>query len=85
MRLDYIYHGKSRYLVGSSSTGAYAHVRLTGAIVDLLLISPDRYSLCQYKGLLEITNDHKQIHTIRWIKKNVKNGQWYITSSWMKI
>jgi hypothetical protein len=85
MRFDYIYNGKSGYLIGSSSTGAYAQARLTGAIVDLLLILADGCSLCQYKGLLEISKDDQQTHTIRWIKKNAKNGQWYITSSWMKI
>lgn len=85
MRLDYVYKGKLGNLIGSSSTGACAQARLTGAIVDLTLMSADGYSLCQYKGLLEISNDDKQSHTIRWIKKNTKNGQWYITSSWMKI
>ena len=85
MRFDYVYNGKSTILVGSSSTGAFAQARLTGAIVDLLLILPDGYTLCQYKGLLEISKDDQQTHTIRWIKKNAKNGQWYITSSWMKI
>jgi hypothetical protein len=85
MRLDHVYKGKSSYLIGSSSTGAYAQAHLTGAIVDLVLVLADGYSLCQYKGLLEIANDDKQTHTIRWIKKNVKNGQWYTTSSWMKI
>ncbi|CAF1411518.1 unnamed protein product [Adineta steineri] len=85
MSFDYIYNGKSSYLIGTSSTGAYAQVRLNGAIVDLVLMLADGCSLCQYKGLLEINNDDKQTHTIRWIKKNIKNGQWYTTSSWMKI
>jgi hypothetical protein len=85
MRFDHVYDGKSSYLIGSSSTGAYAQARLSGAIVDLSLLLADGYSLCQYKGLLEISVDDKQIHTIRWVKKNAKNGQWYITSSWMKI
>jgi hypothetical protein len=85
MRLDHVNDGKSSYLVGSSSTGSYAQACLSGAIVDLVLLLADGYSFCRYKGLLEITNDDKQIHTIRWIKKNAKNGQWYTTSSWMKI
>jgi hypothetical protein len=85
MRLDYVYNEKSSYLVGSSSTGAYAKARLTGAVVDLLLILTDGCSRYRYKGLLEITDDDKQTHTIRWVKKNIKNGQWYSTSSWTKI
>lgn len=85
MRLDSVYNGKSNYLIGLSSTGAYAQVRLTGAIVYLVLVLNDGCSIYHYKGLLEISNDDKQTHTIRWIKKNVKNGQWYATSSWIKM
>ncbi|CAF3354487.1 unnamed protein product [Rotaria sp. Silwood2] len=57
MRLDYVYHGKSNYLVGLSSIGAYTEVCLTGSIVDLTLTLADGYSLCHYKGLLEISHD----------------------------
>ncbi|CAF0738594.1 unnamed protein product [Adineta ricciae] len=85
MHFDYVFHGKSSYLIGTSSTGAYAQVRLTGAIVDLSLILPDGCSSYQYRGLLEINNDDQQTHTIRWIKKNFHSGEWYTTSSWTKL
>ena len=85
MHFDYVFHGKSSYLIGTSSTGAYAQVRLTGAIVDLSLILPDGCSSYQYRGLLEINNDDQQTHTIRWIKKNFQSGEWYTTSSWTKL
>ncbi|CAF3426435.1 unnamed protein product, partial [Rotaria sp. Silwood2] len=49
MLLDYVYHGKSNYLVGLSSIGAYTEVCLTGSIVDLTLTLADGYSLCHYK------------------------------------
>lgn len=85
MRLDHVYHGKAAFLVGSSSTGSYAQASVKGAVVDLVMMLADGYSSCQYKGLLEIRDDEKRTHTIRWIKKNNKTGQWYITSAWEKI
>jgi hypothetical protein len=85
MHFDYVDNNQPGFVFGSSSTGAYARASLTGAIVDLVLMVNDGYSSYQYKGLLEISQDDQHTHTIRWIKKNSKNGQWYTTSSWVKI
>ncbi|CAF3388615.1 unnamed protein product [Rotaria socialis] len=85
MRFDDVYDRKLNRIAGLSSTGAQAQACLTGAIVDLKLTLSDNCSSYYYKGLLEISNDDQQTHTIRWTKKNIKTGQWYLTSSWVKI
>lgn len=85
MHFEPAYEGKSNSIVGLSSTGACAQAFLTGSVVHLKITSPDGCSSYQYKGLLEISHDDQKIHIIRWTKKNRKTGQWFLSSSWIKM
>lgn len=85
MYFDGIYNEKLRYIIGLSSTGSYARAILTGSVVDLKLTLPDGHAINQYRGLLKISDDDQQVHTIQWIKKSSADGEWYPTNSWVKI